>query len=105
MHYLACFTLFDGDPGLINTVLDGFLAVTPEQIQDVARRYLVRTQRKKRRNLKRRRWRNGAHGTSAGFSKRRSGAWSRTVRGLAAAPAAAIVQRPGSCAGGVALHT
>jgi predicted Zn-dependent peptidase len=45
MHYLACFTLFDGDPGLINTVLDGFLAVTPEQIQDVARRYLVRTQR------------------------------------------------------------
>jgi predicted Zn-dependent peptidase len=30
---------------LINTVLDGFLAVTPEQIQDVARRYLVRTQR------------------------------------------------------------
>jgi len=45
MHYLACFTLFDGDPGLINTVLDGFLAVTPEQVQDVARRYLVRTQR------------------------------------------------------------
>ena len=29
MHYLACFTLFDGDPQRINTILDGFLAVTP----------------------------------------------------------------------------
>ena len=41
MHYLACFTLFDGDPKRINTVLDGFLAVTPEQIQKVAKKYLV----------------------------------------------------------------
>ncbi len=24
MHYLACFTLFDGDPNRINTMLDGF---------------------------------------------------------------------------------
>ncbi len=31
MHYLACFTLFDGDPDRINTILDGFLAVTPER--------------------------------------------------------------------------
>jgi zinc protease len=41
MHYLACFTLFDGDPDRVNTILDGFLAVTPEQAQAVAQKYLV----------------------------------------------------------------
>jgi len=41
MHYLACFTLFDGDPDRVNTILDGFLAVTPAQIQAVAKKYLV----------------------------------------------------------------
>jgi zinc protease len=41
MHYLACFTLFDGDPHRVNTILDGFLAVTPDQAQEVAREYLV----------------------------------------------------------------
>ena len=41
MHYLACFTLFDGDPHRVNTILDGFLAVTPEQVQAVAQKYLV----------------------------------------------------------------
>jgi zinc protease len=41
MHYLACFTLFDGDPNRVNTILDGFLAVTPEQVQAFARKYLV----------------------------------------------------------------
>jgi zinc protease len=40
MHLLACFTLFDGDPRLVNSILGGFLAVTQEQVQDVARRYL-----------------------------------------------------------------
>jgi predicted Zn-dependent peptidase len=40
MHLLACFTLFDGEPRLVNSILDGFLAVTEEQVQDVARRYL-----------------------------------------------------------------
>jgi zinc protease len=40
MHYLACFTLFDGDPDRINTVLDEFLAVTPAQAQSFARKYL-----------------------------------------------------------------
>ena len=45
MHYLACFTLFDGDPNLINTILDGFLKVTPAQLQEVAKRYLVPEQR------------------------------------------------------------
>jgi len=41
MHYLACFTLFDNDPQLVNTILGGFLAVTPQQVQDAARKYLV----------------------------------------------------------------
>ncbi|MGH9684274.1 MAG: M16 family metallopeptidase [Candidatus Acidiferrales bacterium] len=41
MHYLACFMLFDGDPDRINTILDGFLAVIPDRIQAVARKYLV----------------------------------------------------------------
>jgi predicted Zn-dependent peptidase len=41
MHLLACFTLFDGDPHRVNTILDGFLAVTPEQVQAFARKYLV----------------------------------------------------------------
>jgi zinc protease len=40
MHLLACFTLFDNDPQLVNTVLDGFLAVKREEIQVVARKYL-----------------------------------------------------------------
>jgi predicted Zn-dependent peptidase len=41
MHYLACFTLFDGDPHRINTVLDGFMAVTPAQVKAAAQKYLV----------------------------------------------------------------
>ena len=40
MHLLACFTLFDNEPKLVNTMLDGFLAVTVEQVLDVARKYL-----------------------------------------------------------------
>jgi len=41
MHYAACFTLFDGDPTLVNTILDGFMAVTPEAVQSAAQKYLV----------------------------------------------------------------
>ncbi|HXZ12650.1 MAG TPA: pitrilysin family protein [Candidatus Sulfotelmatobacter sp.] len=41
MHYLACFTLFDGDPNRVNTILDGFLAVTPAQAQAAAQKYFV----------------------------------------------------------------
>jgi zinc protease len=41
MHYLACFTLFDGDPDRVNTVLDGFVEVTPEAVQSYAKKYLV----------------------------------------------------------------
>jgi predicted Zn-dependent peptidase len=45
LHYLACFTLFDDDPSLVNTILDGFLAVTPEEVRAVAQKYLVPTNR------------------------------------------------------------
>jgi len=41
MHYLACFTLFDNEPRRINTTLDGFLAVTPDEVQAAAQKYLV----------------------------------------------------------------
>jgi predicted Zn-dependent peptidase len=40
MHLLACFTLFDNEPQLVNTILDGFLTVTREQVQEVAKKYL-----------------------------------------------------------------
>jgi len=40
MHLLACFTLFDGEPQLVNTVLDGFLSVKSEEIQAAAKKYL-----------------------------------------------------------------
>ena len=40
MHLLACFTLFDNQPQLVNSILDGFLAVKPEEIQAVAKKYL-----------------------------------------------------------------
>jgi predicted Zn-dependent peptidase len=45
MHYLACFTLFDGDPHLVNTAFDSFLAVTPAEVQRVAQKILVPTNR------------------------------------------------------------
>jgi zinc protease len=40
MHLLACFSLFDNDPQLVNSILDGFLAVRREDIQAVAKKYL-----------------------------------------------------------------
>jgi zinc protease len=45
MHLLACFALFDNEPQLVNTVLDGFLAVSRQQIQAVAEKYLRPTNR------------------------------------------------------------
>lgn len=45
MHYLACFTLFDNDPTLINSILDGFMRVTPAQVQAAAEKYLASSQR------------------------------------------------------------
>lgn len=40
MHLLACFTLFDNEPQLVNTILQEFLAVKKEEIQAVAKKYL-----------------------------------------------------------------
>ena len=40
MHLLAGFTLLDGDPKLVNTILDGFLAVTRQQVLAAARKFL-----------------------------------------------------------------
>jgi predicted Zn-dependent peptidase len=37
---LAEYTLYDGDPPLVNTEIEQYLSVTPEQIQDVVARYL-----------------------------------------------------------------
>src|SRR6266403_327138 len=45
MHLLACFTLFDNEPQLVNTILDGFLAVSREEIQAAARKYLQNEKR------------------------------------------------------------
>jgi len=45
MHYLACFTLFDNDPTLINSILDGFMKVTPAQVKAAAEKYLAPSQR------------------------------------------------------------
>ncbi len=45
MHLLACFSLFDNEPQLVNTILDGFLQVTPEQVQSVAKKYLRKENR------------------------------------------------------------
>jgi predicted Zn-dependent peptidase len=38
---LGEFALFDGDPSLINSEIDRYLAVTADQVREVARRYLV----------------------------------------------------------------
>jgi predicted Zn-dependent peptidase len=40
MHLLACFTLFDNEPQLVNTILEGFLEVKREEVQRAARKYL-----------------------------------------------------------------
>ena len=40
MHLLACFTLFDDEPQLVNTVLNGFETVTTAEVQAVAAKYL-----------------------------------------------------------------
>jgi zinc protease len=45
MHLLACFSLFDNEPQLVNTILDGFLAMKSEELQGVANKYLRPTNR------------------------------------------------------------
>ena len=45
MHLLACFTLFDGEPRLVNTILDEFLEVSRENLLEAARKYLRKENR------------------------------------------------------------
>ena len=45
LDLLASFGLFDNDPGRINKLEAGFLAVTPAQIQKTAQEYLRRENR------------------------------------------------------------
>jgi zinc protease len=45
MHLLACFTLFDNEPRMVNTILDGFMDVTPDAVQSVAQKLLTRHNR------------------------------------------------------------
>ncbi|MGI8991594.1 MAG: M16 family metallopeptidase [Bryobacteraceae bacterium] len=42
---LGKYEILDGDPSMINTEMDKFLAVTPDRIQAAARKYLVASQR------------------------------------------------------------
>ena len=44
-NLIAAFTLFRGDPHLINTALQAFESVTPAQAQAAAKKYLVATNR------------------------------------------------------------
>jgi zinc protease len=41
MHLLACFSLFDNEPNLVNTILGGFMEVTPEAVQSVAQKLMT----------------------------------------------------------------
>jgi predicted Zn-dependent peptidase len=45
MHLLACFTLFDNDPQLVNTILGGFMEVSPEAVQSITQKILTRQNR------------------------------------------------------------
>lgn len=45
MHLMGCFTLFDNNPQLVNTILDDFLNVTPDQLLRVSRKYLRKENR------------------------------------------------------------
>jgi zinc protease len=42
---LACFTLFDNEPQLVNSILGGFMEVTPDAVQSVAHKLLTRHNR------------------------------------------------------------
>lgn len=45
MHLIACFTLFDNEPQLVNTILDEFLKVGLEDLLEAARKYLRKENR------------------------------------------------------------
>ena len=45
MHLIACFTLFDKEPQLVNTILDEFLNVSREELLEAARKCLRKENR------------------------------------------------------------
>jgi zinc protease len=45
MHLLACFTLFDNDPHLVNKIPGGFLEVAPANVQSAAQELLTPSNR------------------------------------------------------------
>ena len=45
MHLLACFTLFDNEPRLVNSILGGFMEVSPAAVQSVAQKLLTPSNR------------------------------------------------------------
>ena len=45
MHLLACFTMFDNEPQLVNTILDEFLNLSREDLLEAARKYLRKENR------------------------------------------------------------
>ena len=45
MHLLACFSLFDDDAHLVNTILDPFMEVTPYAVQEIAQKMLTQPNR------------------------------------------------------------
>ena len=45
MHLLACFSLFDNEPQLVNSILDGFMEVPAEAVQSVAQKLFTRHNR------------------------------------------------------------
>ena len=95
MHLLACFTLFDNDPLLVNSILDGFLAVKCDAIQSVAQKYL----RPENRAIVFRKPAAGKRRPRNGFPRRRgsqpgSAAFRRAPGYLAESHQIAPVQRP-----------
>jgi zinc protease len=45
MHLLACFSLFDNDPQLVNSILDDFLNVSRDDVRRAAEKYLRKEKR------------------------------------------------------------
>ena len=107
MHLLACFTLFDDDPQLVNSILDGFLAVTREEVHAVAKKYLRPENRAIvfRTPVKRMRRRRRDGDTGGGDFKLGSGAVSRAAGGVAEAHAGDIAEWLAGGAGGGALDS
>ena len=107
MHLLACFTLFDNEPQLVNSILDGFEAVKPAEIQSVAQKYLRPENRAivfRKPAAAKRRPRNGQHDDHRATSHSRPRAFRRARGHLAESHQIAPRQRPGSRPRRIARH-